>query len=193
MNIQIKKISKLVVSLILCLAMVMTLGAHAAQAKSKRGKFTVTYKGKTITLITTKTNKKNAGIIAMSNAKEIKKAWKKPTKIKKDYGNTYYIYKKGKSKISFNIDTKWGDGKGGIDKSLTLGGFDISIKDKNAKLCGVQVGMSKNKALKILKKNYDKKAVESDKNGINLWFGPYMPVSYQLKNNKVVSMSFWSS
>ena len=193
MNAQIKKIARVVVSQMLCLAMVMTLGINTVQAKNKHGKFTVTYKGKTITLITTKTNKKNARIIAMSNAKEIKKAWKKPTKIKKDYGNTYYIYKKGKSKISFNIDTEWADGKGGIDKSLTLGGFDISIKDKNAKLCGVQVGMSKNEALKILKKKFNKKAVKSDENGINLWFGPYMPVSYQIKNNKVVKMSFWSS
>ena len=177
----------------LCLVMIMALGTYTAQAKNKHGKFTVTYKGKTITLITAKTNKKNASIIATSNAKKIKKAWKKPTKIKKKYGHTYYIYKKGKSKISFIIDAKRRNSKGGINKSLTLGGFDILIKDKNAKICGVKVGMSKNKALKILKKNFNKKAIESDQDYISLWFGPYLPVAYQLKNNKVVSMSFWTS
>lgn len=184
MNVQIKKVSKIMVSLLLCLAMVMTMEVPAAQAKSKRGKFTITYKGKTVTMMTSKTNKKNSNIISTSNAKAVKKAWKKPTKIKKEHDNTFYTYKKGKSKISFCIT------KG---SSKPLHGFDISIKDKNFKLCGVQVGMSKTQALKILKKNFNKNAVETNKSSISLWFGPFMPASYSLKNNKVTSISFWTS
>lgn len=179
--------------LIACILFVGILSSITIQAKAKRGKLKVKYNGKTIVMITTKTNKKNSEIIGMTTYKEIKKAWKNPTKTKKKYGQKMKYYKKGKTSIGFYTDAKWYDSNNQIDKSLTLAGFDIDIKDKNASLCGVKVGMSKKKALSVLRKQFDKKAIESTDDAITLWFGGFMPTSFSLENGKVVSMRFWCS
>ena len=180
-----KKVIRISLILILC---IMIMPVSSVYAKTKQGKLTVKYKGKTITLVTTKTNKKNSSMISTANASTIKKSWGKPQKTKTKFGEKYYYYKKGKTKMSFCVDRSWGN-----NKNLTLGGFDISIKDKNAKMCGIKVGMKKEKVIKILKKNFNNKAIEVSDDAVSLWFGPFFPITFKLDNNKVTEMRFWTS
>lgn len=141
--------------------------------------------------MTTKTNKKSSQLIDSASLYEVKKAWKdlKYNK-KKSWGyHEYYGIKKGKTKIYFYA---YGDEKKSA-KKRNLGGFDIDIKTKNIALCGVKVGMTKKEAMSILRKQFDKKAIEYKDGSIWLWYSGFLPAHFYIKNGKVVEMKFFCS
>jgi hypothetical protein len=170
--------------LMLVLSCIITVPVYA---KGKKGKLTVTYKGKEVTLLT-------VNDVNNEESKYSSKGCISPEKLKKSWGDykkqkesgtsiEKYTYKKGKSTVSIwdtSGDDSW--------HSLT-----VKIKDKNMALCGVKVGMSKQKAIKILKKRFGSKAITATNDSISVNFGPFLPISYTLKSGKITSMSFWHS
>jgi hypothetical protein len=169
----------------LCLVLVLvSIITMPAEAKGKKGKLTVTYKGKTVTLMTVD----NVNDVESSYTStgctppdKLKKSWGKYKKEKS--GDSYgYTYKKGKSCLAIQA---WDGGN--------WYSFSIDIKDKNMALCGVKVGMTKKKALSILKKGFGSKAITSGKYSIVVKFGVFPDIVYNLKSGKIKSMSFFHS
>jgi hypothetical protein len=164
-----KKCRKLVI-FVLCLVLVFgNVIAVPAQAKGTKGKITVTYKGKTVTLMDSKT--KNG----CTSPSKLKKSWGTPTK-----GTYSQTWKKGKSSVEVGDNGGWYY-------------LIISIKDKNMTLCGVKVGTSKSKAVKTLKKTFGSDAVTATDKKIYVQYDSYEPITYKLKSGKVTSASFWHS
>lgn len=137
----------------------------------------------------------------------VEKKWGK-AKVKKQDGVTTYTWKKGKTEIlvnNFDAEENY------------IGGIEIDIKDKNGSLWGVKVGMTKAAALKKIKKALGTKTVlgkkrtddglweidgkipksgvyiAANEETIDAYTGVYMPVTFELKNGKVASISFWRS
>jgi hypothetical protein len=164
----------------LCLTLVLTsLSASPVSAATPKKAISVTYKGKTKTLIKISDVEKDSyrGCVEPDT---LTKAWGKYTK-KTDENIEDYIFKKGKSKVLIGTD---GDGWWSLD---------ITIKDKNMALCGVKVGMTKAKAVKTLQSVFGKSAVTATDSKIEAENGVYLPVTVKLKSGKVTSIRFFAA
>jgi hypothetical protein len=172
-----KKCRKLII-FVLCFVLVFgNVIAVPAQAKGTKGKITVTYKGKTVTVLDSKTKKK--GCVS-------------PSKLNKVFGKSG-DYTDSNTKIIYRA---WNKGKSRIEVTESYGwyGLGIFIKDKNISLCGVKVGMSKSKAVKILKKTFGADAVTATDKKIEVEdpFG-YGLITYKLKSGKVTYAEYGHS
>lgn len=167
-------------TLICMLLLSVAFGSVSVSAKGKLQPMKVAFKGKTVTLFkdTLPTAKNQCATM-----KKVQKAWGKGKK--KPYGSSYsYTWKKGKTEIM--VTDNWYKGR--------VGGMTISIKDKNASMMGVKVGMTKAQALKKLKKTFGSRVK-------NIKFSDGTPAiqientmcSFSLKSGKVIRMSYFSS
>ena len=184
-----KRIKKRFLAMSVCLAVLYCSLApvQITDAASKTAKLTVRYKGKNVTFMTYRSiSSSNANVKTTLNSKTyaaVKKTWGKASKTKKeDYGNNY-IWKSGKTKISFYT----------YENGKRRGDIYIDIRNKKASLCGVKVGMSKKQALQKLRKQFGKKRVTSDKNQILVNVPPADPIVFNLKSGKVKSIMYWCS
>ena len=179
----------------ICLIIIFIISScytGSVEAKGKRGKLILTYKGKSLTLYVTKTNKRNSNIIDAPTLKDAKNTWAdlKYSKKKSWPWHEFYCLKKGKTQVYFYA---YGDEKEGDKREI--GGYQIEIRDKKTALCGVKVGMSKKKTMTILRKQFDKNAVKFNKKDsmVQLYFSGLVPVRYKIKNGKVTSIHFFCS
>ena len=185
MNRLLKKILSVIIIFVI-IGMVIPKDAVAAPKKTK---LTVSFKGKSVSLMTAKYNKDT--LTGTATVARIKKAWGKPNKKSKNGNLTFYTYKKGKTSISFyGYNNKKKDKAGRY-----IGGFEIEINDKNAKVCGVKVGMTEEKAMSILKKKFGESKLykPDDVDMICAGIGQYLPVQYDIKDGKVSRIYFWCS
>jgi len=175
----------------LCLIASLVLGTQMeVSAKNQKSpNLTLTFNGGTITLdfaradpftVDDKKDSKEPKTLA-----EVEEKFGKRTKMTKDelilsedetlYSYTY-IWKKGKTKISISDNPQ-------INR---LKYAFVNIKDKNGAVNGIKVGMSKTKAVKILKKQYGSKNVNVSKNSISA----ALQLNFTIKNGKV-SKIYW--
>ena len=170
-------------------------------AATENGNLKIKFKGKTLVL--------DSGAFSddlnMIKTSKVKKAWGKPNKTESNPGYNFHTYKKGKTTIRLDINK--GESKY-YKKGYYHSGW-ITIKDKNASLAGVTVGMSKKKAMKKLKKYYGTNKIDmgqyfTDENrkishvyyengSINVFMGPYMPIEFKIKKGKVKEISWGRS
>lgn len=183
-----------IATLVLCIVIALTASnLQTASAATEKLPLKVTFNGKngkkTVTIVKD-LNKDHDGI----KIKTLKSKWGKPSK-EENYGtNTEYTWKKGKTSVTVNngpgTDYVWG--------------LSVQIKDKNASLFGVTVGMKKNKAVKKLEKGMGTKAnVESPETAEILGYDEVITVPHPnggpstimlgLNNGKVVSVTFGMS
>jgi hypothetical protein len=164
----------------LCLTLVLTsLSPSLVSAATPKKAISVTYKGKTKTLIKISDVKKSSyrGCV---NPNTLTKAWGKYTK-KTNENVEDYIFKKGKSKVTIGT---FGDG---------WWSMEISVKDKNMAVCGVKVGMTKAKAVRTLQSVFGKNAVTATSTKITAKNGVYEPVTVTLKSGRVTGISFFAA
>lgn len=135
----IKRILKVMLVVALCTiiavpgASPVTETTYAAETKPS---LSVNFRGKTVELI-----KDIYGKEERIKVDAMEKKWGKPNKKEKAYANDsefWYTWKKGKTTITVNNFTGGDPGN--------VGAIQINIKDKNASMCGVKVGMKKQKA-----------------------------------------------
>lgn len=148
----IKRILKVMLVVALCTiiavpgASPVTETTYAAETKPS---LSVNFRGKTVELI-----KDIYGKEERIKVDAMEKKWGKPNKKEKAYANDsefWYTWKKGKTTITVNNFTGGDPGN--------VGAIQINIKDKNASMCGVKVGIKKQKALKKLERTYGKEKV----------------------------------
>lgn len=164
--------------------------------KAVKGECKVEYKGKTIVVCSvpdiynsTTPDKK----IKDAKYSEYKKKWgtnaksEKSIKEAKAKGSALGTYelKKGKSRVE--VTGVYFDGK------LFRSSLRVYINDKNMIANGVKVGTSKAKAIKILKKRFGADSVYYKDGKIKVYFKPYVPLEYTIKNGKVASFAFFHS
>lgn len=169
--------------LFLCLALAVTMiCATPASAAVPKNAYSVTFKGKTKTLIKLSDVEKDSynGAVAPNT---LTKAWGKYTKKSKD-GITDYIFKKGKSSVLI-----------GCVEGNSWWSTEVSIKDKNMAFCGVKVGQTKAKAVKTLSTIFGESVVKATDKKITLEFDTDMPglLTIKLKSGKVSSIKFFAS
>lgn len=90
--------------------------------------------------------------------KDVEKKWGKKTRLagkNEEYAGQAYVWEKGKTKITIMQDA------GGAG----LGYVELNIRDKNASVAGVKVGMKRAAAVKKLQKLYGKKRVAQLRDG----------------------------
>lgn len=150
-----KRILKAMFAVALCAAIAVSgiaTRAATSYAAEKKQPLSVNYCGTTVKLV-----KDLYGSFGTENSVKlttVERKWGKPNKKEQPYANNdelWYTWKKGKTKISINNYTGYGLGY--------AGGIQIQIKDKNASIYGVKVGMKKEKALKKLEKAVGKEKV----------------------------------
>lgn len=145
----IKRMLKVTLAVALCTIIAVygaSPGAETTCAAETKPALSVNYCGKTVKLI-----KDIYGKEVRVKVEAMEKKWGKPNKKEKAYANDYefwYTWKKGKTSIV--VDNFTGGDPG------NAGGIHIDIKDKNASICGIKVGMKKQKALKKLEKTIGK-------------------------------------
>lgn len=136
----------------------------------------VGYKGKTVTLFNGKKR---------TSLKTVQKAWgKSKTASSYEASGLYpYNWKAGKTKIL--IVSNRPNGK--------TGSMHISIKDKNGSMSGVEIGMTKAQALKILKKKYGSRNLEvTDSNNRSYIRIKTLDINeFIIKSDKVVRMDYF--
>jgi hypothetical protein len=171
--------------LFLCLALVITtICTTPVSAAVPKNAYSVTFNGKTKTLIKLSDVKKDSynGAVAPDT---LTKAWGKYTKKSKD-GITDYVFKKGKSSVLI-----------GCVEGNSWWSTEVNIKDKNMAFCGVKVGQTKAKAVKTLTGVFGKSAVKSTGKLITLEFDDdsnypgYLEIT--IKSGKVKKIFFFAS
>ena len=180
-----KTILKSIIAAILCAAVVIagiSTGSGTAFAASKKVPLKVVFDKTAVSLI--KDLNTSTGRGDTPKLRKLEEKWGKPSKKKDGYGMTTYTWKKGRTSIEV---TDYDVEKGGV------GSISINISDKNGSLCGVKVGMKKANAIKKLEKSLGKQAVQEDEEHISALAGPYMPVSIELTDGKVASISWGRS
>lgn len=201
----IKKTLKAVIAFMLCAAAIITsisAGTGTVCAQGKKIPLKVGFNGVEIVLV----KDINSGGREDTKIKTLKAKWGKPKKVEDNGTTAFYTWKKGKTSIEICNNTTKG----------YVGGITVNIKDKNGSLFGVKVGMKKSAVLKKLKKVAGSKNVVVAKEGQNFYFNDdgecivegeptgddeyiclassvYMPVSFDLKNGKVKSISWFRS
>jgi hypothetical protein len=171
--------------LILALTSIFVMPVDATT--SRAGALTVTYKGKTETLMTVDDVNDLEDSYSSNGCKApdtLKKSWGSYVK-KKNNGYTDCIFQTGKSSVTISYVAG--------QKKISWYSLVISIKDKNMALCGVKVGMTKQQAVNTLKKNFGSQAVKVTNKNIKVNFGVFVPINYTLKGGKVTAMKFWHS
>jgi len=199
-----KKTISVFTALVLAIAICLSAFGTNAYAASENGNLKIKYKGKTVVL--------DSGAFShnmnMIKIKNVKKAWGKPNKTVTNEESKIHTYKKGKTKITLYTKVYNSAASNGYKKGYYHLG-DITIKDKNASLAGVKVGMSKNTAMKKLKKYYgtnkidmgeyftgDKRKISRvyyENGAINVFMGPFMPIEFIIKKGKVTEISWMRS
>lgn len=174
-----KKFKK-ITSLLLCVLLAMTLlGSTFVSAARKPITLDVRFNGHTVRLITD-ADKRDA----TASLKSTRKAWGKHSKYENGIYWHRYTYKRGKSTIEISDNDV---------KKDRIGGISLKVYDKNVAVAGIKVGNSRTYVLKTLKKIYGSKAVHNSRNTITVDFGPYMPISFKMKNDHVYSISWFRS
>lgn len=140
-----KRIIKVMIAAALCAVIVLSgasQGAGVSYAAEKKPSLSVNFCGKTVKLIKDIYGQEDRVKVAT-----MEKKWGKPNKKEKAYANNsefFFTWRKGNSSILVNNFTGGDPGN--------VGGIHIEIKDKNASICGIKVGMKKQKALEKLAK-----------------------------------------
>jgi hypothetical protein len=172
--------------LFLCLALVITtICSTPVSASVPKKAYSVTFNGKTKTLIKLSDTKKDSYTGSVS-PDSLKKAWGKYTKKDRGDGITDYNFKKGKTTLTFTSI-----------EGVTWWSPYITIKDKNAAFCGVKVGMTKDKAVKKLQSVFGKSPVKSTSKQITLEFSDdedypgYLEIT--INSGKVTKIFFFAS
>lgn len=164
-----------IIAVILCTIIAITgTSTTTTFAASSKVPLKIGFKGKTVTfsddMLTEKVEKPDTKTL-----KSLKEKWGKPKTEKKD-GWTNYVWKKGKTEISYLDDPTW--------NCSTL---YITSEDKNASLCGIKVGMKASKAKAVIKKlggTVDKTSAYAQVPDTLV-----ENISYGFKNGKVTSIS----
>lgn len=204
-----KRMLKVMLTIALCAIMVTSgIGAWpvTSYAAGTKQPLSVNFCGTTVKLIRD-LNDWSANPVKF---KTVEKKWGKPTKKEQAYdkGMWFYTWKKGKSSITINNFSGLALGD--------VGGIEIEIKDKNASIYGVKVGMKKATALKKLEKAVGKEKVMvlkegqqpegeaengsfagaggeavSDKEVIHVKMGAYMPMQIELSDSGKVKKIYY--
>lgn len=191
---------KAAAALILCAFIVLSgMNTETAFAANKKIPLKVKFNGVTVNLVKNLRSIEDDNSPALSS---LKKKWGAPKTDKYGEGEdaySTYTWKKGKTTIEVS---DW-DSSGKNRHIITGVGF--TIKDKNAAVWGVKVGMKKDTALKKIKKalGTDKVSktagdgefvgIVENKKSIEAYTGFYMPVTFELKNGKVTCIYFTKS
>ena len=202
-----KKTLKSLITFVLCIAVIITsisAGTGMANAKDKKIPLKAGFNSIEIVLV----KNLNDDSREDTEIKTLEKKWGKPKKVEEDDPITFYTWKKGKTSITIGNNTPSGN---------HVGYIKIDIKDKNGSMYGVKVGMKKSEALKKLKKVAGSKNVIVTKDGQETWFDEeknkyitegeptgngeyislfsryYIPVNFELKNDKVKSIYWFRS
>jgi hypothetical protein len=172
--------------LFLCLALVITtICSTPVSASVPKKAYSVTFNGKTKTLIKLSDTKKDSYTGSVS-PDSLKKAWGKYTRKDRGDGITDYVFKKGSSKITLSSV-----------EGVTWWSVELTLKDKNAAFCGVKVGQTKAKAVKNLQTVFGKSPVKSTSKLITLEFSDdegypgYLEIT--IKSGKVSKIFFFAS
>ena len=179
-----KRILSIFMAFCVIAGLVLGTQTEVSAKNQKSPTLTITFNGGSITLdfaradIFTVDDEKNSQ--EPKTLDEVEEKFGKRTKMTKNeitlsedetkYWATY-IWKKGKTKISISENPEINRLRDAI----------VDIKDKNGAINGIKVGMSKAKAVKILKNQYGSKNVDVGKNSVS---AAYQLILY-LKNGKV--------
>lgn len=190
---------KAAVALILCAFIVLSgISTETAFAANKKIPLKVKFNGAEVSLIKDIYVDTDNLIPLLSS---LKKKWGTPKIDKHDGDWSSYTWKKGKTRIEVN---NWAFFAGAMEKEDDImSGGSFSIKDKNASVWGVKVGMTKDAALKKIKKALGIKKVYktyesgvcivAKKKSIEVWTDVSYPVTFELKNGKVTCISWLRS
>lgn len=132
-----KKTLATIITMILCAVIAITgISAETAYAAGNTS-LKVTFNKKSVKL---SINEENKGI-EKPDINALTNAWGNPS-VSENEWTSDYIWKKGKTEIIYTD----------IPSEPMYSNISMDIKDKNAEICGLKVGMKKAKAVKILKK-----------------------------------------
>lgn len=181
---------KRILAAVLCAAIIMSV-LPQTKVMAKSGKFTMTYKGKTVVLNSLGIDSdKEEPWLFFAKYKTVKKAFGKPELLSSDgiagSGNKdFYQYKEKGFLFGFYVEK----GKSFIQ------GLDIKITSGKAALNKIKIGMSFKDVKKKLENEYGKSYVKAskEKGKIELSYLDYSPIQYKFKNGKVSKMKFFCS
>ena len=171
----------------LCLIAGSVLGTQiGVSAKNQKG-IKITFNGKSVTLGNSQEPK---------TLKAVEKKLGKKTRLAKgdeEWAGYAYVWEKGKSNLIIMQPSI-----AMPDQEDYLGYACLDVNDKNISVAGVKVGMKRATAYKKLKATYGKKIVKQQKKG-KIYTGITVdaelgtPIEYEIKNDKVSSISWMRS
>ena len=173
--------------------MVTAIPSITAQAATANA-LSLKYKGKTVKIFDGPADDSEWENVKQTTYAKIKKAFGKPNKVTSSpYGTsdklTVYKYKADGFTFEFR---RYDSAK---NEAFSLNGITIKITSTKAALNGIKVGMSYDKVLKQLEKNYSKSLITTQKNKkkITLLILGDLPVEYTFKDGKVSKINFFCS